>query len=327
MAHTLIDIYNHILKYDNKEVYIAIHSKTNEPFFNAKQVCKMLNYEDYHQAIREHVLKSDIFYLKDIVKNYKTLYKNVQGHSKFLSEPALYTLILKSKKPNAKEIFNWITREVMPSLRKYGQYKMNSDIQNQMNELSNQIEKITDENKVLKHNQLKPKIKKGGIVYIIRNIENKVEFEKNEKLYLKFGKSNDFKFRKSTYETGQYNRIQILKTIQVKNPQNIEKCVITKMEDDVYIGGKEFFQCSYEKLIDIVAQCIKFYENKKINKKLEIQKLSRNNIFDFDKKKSLHVSILNDKEFDELVEKINTQLGGGSETDTDELLSSDESDT
>jgi hypothetical protein len=38
MHHALIDIYNHILKYDNKEVYIAIHSKTNEPYFNAKQM-------------------------------------------------------------------------------------------------------------------------------------------------------------------------------------------------------------------------------------------------------------------------------------------------
>jgi prophage antirepressor-like protein len=328
MTHTLIDIYNHILKYDDKEVYIAIHSKTSEPYFNAKQVCEMLNYEDYHQAIREHILKEDIFYLKDIVINYKTLYKNVQGHSKFLNEGALYTLILKSKKPNAKQIFVWITHEVMPALRKYGQYKMNSDIQTQINELNKQIKKITDENKVLKHNQQKPKIKKGGMIYIIRNVENKVDFEVDEKIYLKFGKSNGFKFRKSTYETGQYNRIQILKSILVKNPKNIERCVITKMEDNVYIHGKEFFECSYKQLIDIVAQCIKFFENKKINKKLEIQKISRENISNFNNKKNLQVSILTDDEFDELIKKINTQMGGADiDTDTDEILSSDESDT
>lgn len=328
MAHTLIDIYNHILKYDDKEVYIAIHSKTNEPYFNAKQVCEMLNYEDYHQAIREHILKDDIFYLKDIVINYKTLYKNVQGHSKFLNEGALYTLILKSKKPNAKKIFIWITHEVMPALRKYGQYKINSDIQKQMNELSKQIEKITDENKVLKHNQQKPIIKNGGIVYIIRNIENKVDFDVNEQIYLKIGKSNSFKFRKSTYETGQYNRIQILKSILVNNPTNIERCVITKMEDNVYIHGKEFFECSYNQLIDIIAQCIYFYEDKKINKKLEIKKISRHNISSFNNNKNLQVSILTDDEFDELIKKINMQKGGGdTDTDTDELLSSDEYDS
>ena len=55
MAHTLIDIYNHILKYDDKEVYIALHSKTNEPYFNAKQICEMLNYIDYHQTLKNQI--------------------------------------------------------------------------------------------------------------------------------------------------------------------------------------------------------------------------------------------------------------------------------
>ena len=37
MAQKLIDLIGHLLKYNDKEVYIAFHSKTNEPYFNAKQ--------------------------------------------------------------------------------------------------------------------------------------------------------------------------------------------------------------------------------------------------------------------------------------------------
>jgi hypothetical protein len=100
------------------------------------------------------------------------------------------------------------------------------------------------------------------------------------------------------------------------------------MEDNVYIHGKEFFECSYNQLIDIIAQCIYFYEDKKINKKLEIKKISRHNISSFNNNKNLQVSILTDDEFDELIKKINMQKGGGdTDTDTDELLSSDEYDS
>lgn len=74
MASKLIDILNHLLRYNDIEVYIAFNTKTSEPYFNAKQLCEMLEYVDYHDAIRGHVLKKDIYYLKDIVDNYKTYF-------------------------------------------------------------------------------------------------------------------------------------------------------------------------------------------------------------------------------------------------------------
>jgi len=319
MAHTLIDIYNHILKYDDKEVYIALHSKTNEPYFNAKQICEMLNYVNYHKAIREHVLKEDIFYLKDIVKNYKSLYKNVQGHTKFLNEAGLYTLILRSKKPNATEFFNWITHDVMPSLRKYGQYKTNTNIRKQINELNKQIEEKTSENKILKHNLQKPKIKEGKLVYILRTIENTTDLDVNEKIFIKFGKTTKFKPRKAVYDTGNKNRVQILKSILVNDPDNIERCVIKKMEDYKIMHGKEYFECSYNEIIDKVAKCIKFYEERKINKKPEIKLSRTTNIFNANKQ--MKIEILTDEEFDKLFENVDNE-----DSDTDNLLSSDESD-
>src|SRR5206468_1774670 len=123
MAQKLINIYAHLLQYDNDVVYIAFHSKTRDPYFHAGQLCKLLEYSNAHNALHTNVDKEDIYYLEDIVKNYKTLYKNVQGHTKFINEAGIYSLILKSKNKKTKMIAEWITHEVMPSLRKYGEYK------------------------------------------------------------------------------------------------------------------------------------------------------------------------------------------------------------
>ncbi|AYV83073.1 MAG: BRO-N domain protein [Hyperionvirus sp.] len=88
MAQKLIDVYRHILKYNKDIVYIAFHKITGDPFFHANQLCELLEYADCRDVIRRHVDENDIAYLKDIIENYKILYKNVQGHTKFLNEAA-----------------------------------------------------------------------------------------------------------------------------------------------------------------------------------------------------------------------------------------------
>ena len=140
MAEKLIDVYNRILKYNNAEVYIAFQDKTKEPYFHAKQLCKLLGYRKYHQALKINVEKRDIFSLKNIVKDYKILYKNVQGHTKFLNVPGMYSLILKSKKRDATLVFSWVTHDVLPSLQKYGVYKLTEKEQKYIDELNDKLE-------------------------------------------------------------------------------------------------------------------------------------------------------------------------------------------
>ena len=48
----MINIYNRLVKYNNREIYIAFHTKTQEPYFNAKQVCELLDYNNIKQAIK-----------------------------------------------------------------------------------------------------------------------------------------------------------------------------------------------------------------------------------------------------------------------------------
>lgn len=86
----------------------------NEPWFVAKDVSDILGFRDPYTATRT---------LDDDEKLLHTLCVSGQNRETTLvNEPGLYALILKSRKPEAKQFKRWITHEVIPSIRKYGAY-------------------------------------------------------------------------------------------------------------------------------------------------------------------------------------------------------------
>lgn len=95
-----------------KSIQFVIDKKTNKPYFHGKQLCLMLGYNDFKDVMKTSIDKKNICYLKDIDCNYKTLYKNVQGHTKYINEQGIYHLISKSKKKNAKEISELISNMI-----------------------------------------------------------------------------------------------------------------------------------------------------------------------------------------------------------------------
>ena len=66
----------------------------------------------------------------------------------FLKEAGVYKLIFKSRKPSAERFQDWVTDEVLPSIRKTGSYTMPQD---QYQELFGQINKI--QNKIESNNR------------------------------------------------------------------------------------------------------------------------------------------------------------------------------
>lgn len=100
----------------------------------------MLDYENANDILKKLVNTKHIKCLKYIVTNYKILYKNVQGNTKFLDEVGLYILILKSGKKKAEVITDWITNDVMPSIRKTGEYKLNHKLKKEIDRLNEELE-------------------------------------------------------------------------------------------------------------------------------------------------------------------------------------------
>lgn len=84
-----------------------------EPWFVASDVCKALDIDP--TSTRR---------LDDDEKNTLRLTQGIPGNPNVtvVNEPGLYTLVLGSRKPEAKAFKRWITHEVIPSIRKHGGY-------------------------------------------------------------------------------------------------------------------------------------------------------------------------------------------------------------
>lgn len=86
-----------------------------EPWLVGKDVAEILGYADPNKAIAMHVDEEDKL-------NDKTASSLGQRGGWLINESGLYSLILRSKLPSAKEFKHWVTSEVLPSIRKHGGY-------------------------------------------------------------------------------------------------------------------------------------------------------------------------------------------------------------
>lgn len=90
---------------------IRVIEKDGEPWFVAVDVCDILGLSNPTIAVSR--LDNDERAKFNLGR---------QGDATIVNEPGLYTLILGSRKPEAKAFKRWITHEVIPSIRKYGAY-------------------------------------------------------------------------------------------------------------------------------------------------------------------------------------------------------------
>ena len=92
-------------------------SVNDEPYFVGKDVAEILGYAKPENAISAHVDQEDktITLIQGGGSNYKS-------KTTLINESGLYSLILSSKLPKAKEFKRWVTAEVLPAIRKTGGY-------------------------------------------------------------------------------------------------------------------------------------------------------------------------------------------------------------
>ena len=86
-------------------------SINDEPWFVASDICRALDIQNVTQAVQK--LDDDERSMFNIGR---------QGNANCVNEYGLYTLVLASRKPEAKKFKRWITHEVIPSIRKHGGY-------------------------------------------------------------------------------------------------------------------------------------------------------------------------------------------------------------
>lgn len=92
-----------------------------EPWFVGKDVAAALGYTKERNALDKHVDKDDA------LKRGVTDSMGRTQQMTIINESGLYSLILSSKLPSAKEFKHWVTSEVLPSIRKNGAYIRNQE--------------------------------------------------------------------------------------------------------------------------------------------------------------------------------------------------------
>lgn len=111
-----------VFSYKGKEVRTT--EINGETWFVAKDVCNILEISNPTEA------------LKALDEDEKMTLRNSEGHSgqrggaqiyNVINESGVYTLLMRSNKPEAKPFRRWVTHEVLPSIRKTGSYSVKED--------------------------------------------------------------------------------------------------------------------------------------------------------------------------------------------------------
>ncbi len=97
------------------------------PYFVGKDVAEILGYANTKDALITHVDAED----KTIIQRSENTTFDVPNRGlTVINESGLYSLILSSKLPKAKEFKHWVTSEVLPTIRKHGVYAVQDLIDN-----------------------------------------------------------------------------------------------------------------------------------------------------------------------------------------------------
>ena len=149
-------------KFTNEDLGIEMNSyidKQQNVWFRGKDVAKILGYRDTDQAIRKNVsTENKMTHLiqpkcSPVVRTgqqngtkVKCCPHETQGQQNdtrgkyctFINEPGFYELVFSSKLEFAKKFRQWVFTTVLPSIRKYGQYKLFDSPWNKMIMISNE---------------------------------------------------------------------------------------------------------------------------------------------------------------------------------------------
>lgn len=94
--------------------------KDGEPWFVAADVCRALEI-DRSQSRRLDEDEKAAVCLTHTSSNGTEQGRDVT----IINEPGLYSLVLDSRKPEAKDFKRWVTHDILPSIRRHGLYAMN----------------------------------------------------------------------------------------------------------------------------------------------------------------------------------------------------------
>lgn len=126
-----------------------------EPFLMLKDVCTVLEIGNPSQAKTR--LKKDGVIINEVIDSLGRTQK-----ADFINESNLYKLIFQSRKPQAERFSEWVTSDVLPTIRKHGMYATEELLDNPdlLIQVATQLKEEKQRNKLLQeqNEEMKPKV-------------------------------------------------------------------------------------------------------------------------------------------------------------------------
>ena len=231
------------------EKNIRVIGSYQEPWFVAKDICNILE-------------------LKNITETMKMIPEKWRGSEKLntfggeqnmiiINEAGLYKLIMRSNKPVAQKFQEVVCEEILPSLRKKGEYKIQS--------ILDKNKELEEENKKL----AKKYVKKTKQVFDGKNVVYLMTSEEAEKVgeYV-IGKATDLSVRKENYDQNKLHDFKVIYYLSCPNSKLmdiIESAVLMKLGNFRCKAGRDVFllpnNLDIKIFTNIFDECFNFYKD------------------------------------------------------------------
>jgi prophage antirepressor-like protein len=239
------------------EQTVRIVGTSDNPMFVVKDICKILGLSNPTAALR------------NIPEKWKGLLQvstssNGLQASNVVNEAGLYKIIMRSEKPIAQPFQEFVCEEILPSIRKTGEYKYQkildekNKIEEKLKESQQEVKKLTK--KYIK--QVKEVFDEKNVVYLMTSEEGEKVREYT------VGKATDLSKRKENYN---HNKLHDFKVIYYRPCKNskfmdiIESVILMKLEKYRCKAGRDVFELPKSYDITLFTktfdECLKFYED------------------------------------------------------------------
>ena len=279
-----VDLNKNFMTFNDKPIKFFYYN--DQIFFKGIDIALMLDYIDTDQAIRKNVDDEDIIIIGELLKDpvsqtgllKSELLKKDNLKTIYINESGFYTIILKSKKDEAKKFRRWVTSEVLPSIRKYGSYSIiNNYVEEDLDKyygidcvyiihIKDDIYKYGNTSHLFKRLQAHKTnfdYKKIIKIYEMKNINDAIKLEKK---IIKLTKSLNINI---IYNLGNTNHKEMFKV----NNNDLDN-VIKKIDDfSLDINNKVLDYGNQLKIEELKTKQLEL-EYKTIQLKLELLKLS-----------------------------------------------------
>lgn len=130
--------------------------KDGEPWFVAADVCRALEISNPTDAIKR----------LDVDERARFNLGHPMNETNCVNEPGLYTLVLGSRKRDAKAFKRWITHEVIPTIRKHGAY-LTPEVTEKLDALTLRVAQLSNAMPAVTYCRPQPEVSLTGLAKVI----------------------------------------------------------------------------------------------------------------------------------------------------------------